>query len=268
MPLSLAGVIFTDDISVWLFSIFLAIAFEGVYLAVQGASELAYAMLLGIEEQMTEDGAIWFLKRLYNILNAQKLILWGILAIVLIDGVASFTHQPILIQIKTYGYIVLGIAYLLSWIWMGVDLMKVHKALGISTILSIVIVITSLAVKYITGNTFLAIIGILTGISILAQVGPIYEYFVRRYTSVIMFNVYVDHSSIVMLLVLLVVSVYDPKATSIMVSVSPFFLITTGLIIKLFTVAFLLDTTVRVITNIDYAFRPPEEGGYKKVGVE
>ncbi|NOZ92744.1 MAG: hypothetical protein GXO59_05690 [Dictyoglomi bacterium] len=268
MPLSLAGVLFTDDITVWLFTIFLAIAFEGVYLAVQGASELAYAMLIGIEEQMTEEGAIWFLGRLLNILNIQKLILWSFIAVILIDGVASFTHHPILIQIKFYGYIILSILYLLTWVWIGVDLLKVHKALGISTILSIAILIISLVVKYITGNTFLAIIGILTGISILAQVGPIYEYFVRRYTSVIMFNVYVDHSSIVMLFVLLIISVYDPKATSIMVSVSPFFLITTGLIIKLFTVAFLLDTTARVITNIEYAFRPPEEGGYKKVGVE
>ncbi len=268
MPLSLAGVIFSSDISVWLFTIFISISFEGVYLAVQGASELAFAILLGVENQMTEDRAIGFLKDLLPILHSQKIVLWGVLIIVLIDAAAAFTHNGYLLTIKTYGYYILGIAYLLTWLWMGIKMYKLHKSMGNAVILSMFIIVLSLVIKYTTGNTFIAIIGILTGISILAQIGPIYEYFIRKYTSAIMFNVYVDHTSIVMLFTLIIMVVYDKQAASIMLSSFPFFIISLGVIIKLFVVGFMLNSTVDLINNIEFAFRPPEEGGYQKVGVK
>ena len=265
MPLSLAAVIFTDDITMWLFSIFIALAFEGVYLAMQGASEISFIVLMGVEKEMKENTAVSFLKTLMSILKAQVSTLWVMLGIVLLDAFATLGHIHILKTMVRYGYILTALVYFLTWVWMGISMGKVHKAFSISILSSLTIILLSIIVKYTQGNTFLAILGIITGISILAQIGPVYEYFVRKYTSTIMFNVYIDHVSIIVLFTLLAILSYDARGMSIMNSVSPFLLTILGTLTKMFFIAFLMDTTINVIGNIKYAFRPPEEGGYERV---
>lgn len=253
MPLALAGVIFTDDITVWLFSIFLSISFEGLYLAIQGASEIAFWNLASAEKEISETNAIQFLKHLTKILNLQKVILWGLMAWVIIDVIGFFGEIQLVSLLTKYIYIVCALLYLMTWIFIGIYIHKVHSAMGFATFLSIIILLTSITVKYILGNTYLAIVGILTGISIISQVGPIYEYAIRKYTSAIMFNIYIDHTSIVLMFTLLGIVLYSRNATGIMVSVAPFLLAIISVVVKLFAIALVLDALTRVINNIEYA---------------
>ncbi len=259
MPLTLIGAIFTDDTSVWLFGVFLSISFEGVYLAIEGASELSFVILLGIEDKINYENAFSFLKDLMRTLTIQKTLLWLALLVVFVDVVGAFSQSHILKQITYYGYLLLAIAYFLSWWYMGIKLYKVHKSLAISVYIALSIILLSLFTKLIWGP-FLAIIGILTGISIMSQIGPVYEMYIRKYAPAIMFDVYVDHISIAMLFILLTVILYSKDASTIMVNVAPFILISLGFIIKMLTLAFLLDTTITTLSNIQYAIERLREG--------
>jgi len=258
MPLALVGVIFTDDITVWLFSIFLSISFEGLYLAIQGASEIAFWILSSAEKEIREENAIQFLKHLTNILNLQKAILWGLLSWTIIDVIGFFGKIQMVTLLTKYVYIACGLLYLITWILIGIYMYKVNSAMGIAIFLSITILLISIIIKYTLGNTYLSIIGILTGISIISQIGPIYEYAVRKYTSAIMFNIYVDHTSIVLMFTLLGIVLYSKNAIDIMVSVAPFLLAIISVVVKLFAIALVLDALTRVLNNIEYALKPSQ----------
>jgi len=258
MPLTLVGIIFTDDITVWLFSIFLSISFEGLYLAIQGASEIAFRNLSSAENEISETNAIQFLKHLTNILNLQKVILWGLLTWTIIDVIGFFGKIQMVTLLTKHVYIVCALLYLITWILIGIYMYKVNSAMGIAIFLSITILLISIIIKYTLGNTYLSIIGILTGISIISQIGPIYEYAVRKYTSAIMFNIYVDHTSIVLMFTLLGIVLYSKNAIDIMVSVAPFLLAIISVVVKLFAIALVLDALTRVLNNIEYALKPSQ----------
>ncbi len=260
MPLSLAGAFVSDDITVWLFSIFVAIAFEGIYLAIQGSSELAFALLMGIEKHMDKDSAISFLKDLRSVLKIQVSSLWFLIAIVLADtGIRLFARDTWGRWIA-WAYLIWAIVYFISWLQIGIYMNKVHRAFSTSILLSLSLIAISILLKVIFHNTFIALVGVITGISVVAQIGPIYEYFIRKYTPAIAFDIYIDHISIVALFTLLIVLSYDKKAMSIMGSVSPFLLTMIGVIVKLLAIAFVMDTTINVIKNIDFALEQSERG--------
>jgi len=260
MPLSLAGAFASDDTTVWLFSIFVAIAFEGIYLAIQGSSELAFALLMGIEKQMDKDSAISFLKDLRSVLKVQVSSLWFLIVVVLADtGIRLFVADTWEKWIA-WAYLIWATIYFISWLQIGIYMKKVHSAFSTSILLSLTLIALSILLKVFLHNTFIALVGVITGISVVAQIGPIYEYFIRKYIPPIAFDIYIDHISIVALFTLLIVLSYDKKAMSIMGSVSPFLLTMIGVIVKLLAIAFVMDTTINVIKNIDFALAKSERG--------
>lgn len=258
MPLSLAGAFVSDDTTVWLFSIFIAIAFEGIYLAIEGASELAFALLMGVEREMDKDSAISFLKDLRSILKVQVSSLWFLIAVVLADTGIHLFGVDRWGKWIVWAYLLWATIYFISWLQIGIYMKKVHRAFSTSILLSLILIATSIILKVFFHNTFIALVGVITGISVVAQIGPIYEYFIRKYKPAIAFDIYIDHISIVALFTLLIVLSYDKKAMSIMNSVSPFLLIMIGIIVKLLAIAFVMDTTINVIKNIDFAFSESE----------
>ena len=258
MPLSLAGAFVSDDTTVWLFSIFIAIAFEGIYLAIEGASELAFALLMGVEREMDKDSALSFLKDLRSVLKVQVSSLWFLIAVVLADTGIHLFGVDRWGKWIVWAYLLWATIYFISWLQIGIYMKKVHRAFSTSILLSLILIATSIILKVFFHNTFIALVGVITGISVVAQIGPIYEYFIRKYKPAIAFDIYIDHISIVALFTLLIVLSYDKKAMSIMNSVSPFLLIMIGIIVKLLAIAFVMDTTINVIKNIDFAFSESE----------
>ncbi|NOZ92743.1 MAG: hypothetical protein GXO59_05685 [Dictyoglomi bacterium] len=251
MPVALFGPVLTDNKLVWLFSIFFATFLEGVFLMIQGTSEIAWLVTGNDKTSPSEQDVLNVLPTMKRIVGLQIYMLWGYLFITLAEP-----FLPQLSHIWNSLRIMLFIIYGITWIAMGIVLRHIHRSSGHMLIIATLITTTFLVVAGIYHESYIGLIGAITTFGLVSYISAIVENIFRSYIGVMEFDKYFDTTMSFILLYIVIGGILPWQLIfSYLFTFEHMFFVAIPLLVKMLVIAILVQSASKFIENIQYRFK-------------
>ena len=245
MPFVMIAPIITDNKLVWLFGILFSILGEGIYLMIQGTSEISWQTIHMYSPNVSYNTSD-ILRQTRKILQTQITFIWIYILLVLLSAFISIPHIDKL-------FFILYALYGSTWLILGVIIRKLHPAGGLLMIIGSILITIFLIIGNLFNSPFIGIIGAITTFGLVSYVGTTIESIFRAYAKVLEFDRYMDISMALILFYIVIGSIipwnivytYLRQFETLTYTAIP-------IVVKLLFAATLMTFASRTVANIKY----------------